>query len=351
MAHSKAHWGITKTTEAIADNFAWEKMREDVKKFVLHCATCLEKQGVNLKEGAYMPRVSNEQGEIVYLDLIGPVSEKISSFKYLLTMKDGFSRFVMVAPLRSKSAKEVSSVVLNTWVKGDGGIPKTFHADNGKEFTAHIAQQLYNKLGIHFSFGLAENHQRNPVERFHQTLYKLINSLRSEGEDNFIKGVKTAVMLYNGAKHLSTGVTPNILFLGREVVLPTDLLQGAPPLGPDNRTPNEIVDQMLRQAQQYQQVATQNQLRAIRRNTAHYLNIARTFEPGDLVFAFSESRGDQVPHRKLRIKWSGPYVFIRRINSQTAEIGTLPSEKGQYLVKNFVIHCTKLRLHQRQGDR
>ena len=136
--------------------------------------------------------------------------------------------------------------------------------------------------------------RRNHLSRsdrtgFHQTLYKLINSLRSEGEDNFVEGVKTAIMLYNRAKHLSTGVTPNILFLGREVVLPTNQLQGAPPLGPDKGTPNEIVDLMLRQAQQYQQVATQNQLRAIRRNSAHYLNIARTFEPGDLVFAFSES--------------------------------------------------------------
>ena len=237
MAHSKAHWGITKTAEAIADNFNWEKMREDVKKFVLQCATCLEKQGVNLKEGAHMPRVSHEQGEIVYLDLVGPVSEKISSFKYLLKMMDGFSRFVMVAPLKSKSAKEVSSAVFNTWVKGAGGI---FHTDSGKEFTGHIAQQLYNKLGIHFSFGWAENHQSNPVERFHQTLYKLVNSLRAEGESNFIGGVK----------HMSTGVTPKILFLGCEGVLPTDLLQGAPPLGPDNGTPNKIVDQMLRQAQQ-----------------------------------------------------------------------------------------------------
>jgi hypothetical protein len=91
MAHSKAHWGVTKTVGAIVDHFTWEKMREDVKKFVLQCAICLEKQGVNLKEGAHMPRVSHEQGEIVYLDLIGPVSEKISSFKYLLTMMDGFS--------------------------------------------------------------------------------------------------------------------------------------------------------------------------------------------------------------------------------------------------------------------
>ena len=61
MAHSKVHWGMTKTAEAIADNFAWEKMREDVKKFILQCATCLEKQGINLKEGAHMPRVSHEQ--------------------------------------------------------------------------------------------------------------------------------------------------------------------------------------------------------------------------------------------------------------------------------------------------
>ena len=128
------------------------------------------------------------------------------------------------------------------------------------------------KLGSHFSFGWAENHQSNPIERFHQTLYKLVNSLRAEGESNFIEGVKTAVMLYNGAKHMSTGVTPNILFLGREVVLPTDLLLGEPLLGPDNGTPNKIVDQMLRQAQQHQRVAQHNQLKDIHRNIAHYLN-------------------------------------------------------------------------------
>ena len=34
-----------------------------------------------------------------------------------------------------------------------------------------------------------------------------------------------------------------------------------------------------------------------------------------------------------------------------AEIGTLPLVKGQYWAKNFVIHCSKLRLHQRQWDR
>ena len=113
----------------------------------------LRKTSGTLKEWAHTPRVSHEQGEIVYLDLVGPVvSEKISSFKYLLTMMDGFSRFVMVAPLKSKSAKEVSSAVLNTWVKGAGESQKLFMLTMGK----NLQQQLYNKLGIHFSFGWAE---------------------------------------------------------------------------------------------------------------------------------------------------------------------------------------------------
>ena len=47
VTHTKAHWGITKTAKTIAD-----KMREDVR-FVLQCTVCLEKQGVNLKEGEH----------------------------------------------------------------------------------------------------------------------------------------------------------------------------------------------------------------------------------------------------------------------------------------------------------
>ena len=65
-------------------------------------------------------------------------------------------------------------------------------------------------------------------------IYSLISSLRAEREDNFIECARTALMMYNGSQHFSTGVTPNILFLGREVVLPTDLYQDVPPLEPDD---------------------------------------------------------------------------------------------------------------------
>ena len=146
-------------------------------------------------------------------------------------MMDGFSRFHYCLPLPEQE-RQGGVGVLNTWVKDTGGIWQTFHTDNGKEFTAHMAQQLYNKLGIYFNFWWAENHQSNPIERFHCTLYSLINSLRAEGKNNFVECAKTAVMLYNGARHSSTGVTPNMLFLGWEGVLPSDLFQGRQGNGP-----------------------------------------------------------------------------------------------------------------------
>ena len=94
-AHTKAHWGITKSAETVAKDFVWEKMREDVKKFVLQCATCLEKQGVNLKEGAHMPRVSHEQGEIVYMD----------QFLQIFVDNDGWI-FMICGPPQAKMQKK-----------------------------------------------------------------------------------------------------------------------------------------------------------------------------------------------------------------------------------------------------
>ena len=66
---------------------------------------------VNLKEGAYMPRVSHEQGEIVYMD----------QFLQIFVDNDGWIFIIRHGgPPQAKNAKEVSSTVLNRWIKGEG---------------------------------------------------------------------------------------------------------------------------------------------------------------------------------------------------------------------------------------
>ena len=60
---------------------------------------------------------------------------------------DGFSRFVAVAPLQSKSASEVSQLVLDHWIKIHG-TPRSVYSDRGTEFTARLTQNLFQELGV-----------------------------------------------------------------------------------------------------------------------------------------------------------------------------------------------------------
>ena len=112
--------------------------------------------------------------------------------------------------MSAKLAVDVSNAILDFWVKVYGA-SKRFYVDKGAEFTATLTWSMLNKLGIPIRFAHPDNHQANPVERFHQTLYALVKSLRQEGEIQLISWIWTAVMLYNASMHASPGVMPNQL--------------------------------------------------------------------------------------------------------------------------------------------
>ena len=84
-AHTKAGLGISKTVEKIAAMFKWDKMREDVK-ILSSSFTFAWRRRSELERGGTCAKGVPEHGEIVYMDLVEPISLKISSAKYLLTM-------------------------------------------------------------------------------------------------------------------------------------------------------------------------------------------------------------------------------------------------------------------------
>ena len=84
--------------------------------------------------------------------------------------------------VRSKHAGTVSQAILHHFLVKIFGCPQTFYTDQGAEFTATLIRNLWNELGVWVRFAHMENHKANPVERFHQTLYSLVKSLRQEGE-------------------------------------------------------------------------------------------------------------------------------------------------------------------------
>ena len=74
------------------------------------------------------------------------------------------------------------------------------------------------------------------VERFSRTLIEMLRGKIKEDQKDWDLQLPACMMAYWGAVHESTGVTPNLLMLGRELEVPLDAITEAPPDSPSLKT-------------------------------------------------------------------------------------------------------------------
>ena len=74
------------------------------------------------------------------------------------------------------------------------------------------------------------------VERFNRTLTEMFRGKIQQDQTDWYLQLPTCIMAYRGAVHESTGVSPNLLMLGRELEVPLDVIIERPPDGSPLRT-------------------------------------------------------------------------------------------------------------------
>ena len=158
--------------------------------------------------------------------------------------------------------------------------------------------------------GSPYNHNSNPVERFHRTLWSLLKAQKANGENNWERQLPTLILAYKGTQHSSMLCSPVRIFLGRETDLPhLSLLpkfknDSDPP--PQPHTLEEDLDQILDLMRRSDAVCVRRQFRA-------YANPLEDIQVGDLCYAaVLPAVGNS---RKLMLDWSGPVKVIEIINN------------------------------------
>ena len=157
--------------------------------------------------------------EVICVDLVGPISISNNKNKYILSIMDQFSIYVAALPLPDKSARSVVNVIMTNWISLYGA-PATIRMDQGKEFDNALLKNLLNALDVNIKIGFSHNHQSNPVERFHRTLWALLKAKKANGENDWEKSLPTLILSYNSTQHFSTNSSPARIFLGRELNIP-----------------------------------------------------------------------------------------------------------------------------------
>jgi len=116
------------------------------------------------------------RGEIVFdtwvMDCFGPLNPNMNvEYNYALVLCDSCSRYPVVFPLRSLSAKNVCNSLLQLFQMT--GVPSTIRSDCGSNFTSQLTTTFLKMLGCSPNFNVPGRPQQSGLcERLVGTLKK-----------------------------------------------------------------------------------------------------------------------------------------------------------------------------------
>jgi transposase InsO family protein len=96
----------------------------------------------------------------------------------------------------------------------------SIHSDQGRHYESQVFQELCEILKIRKTRTTPSNPKYNgQVERFKRSLLSMIKSFLRGEQTNWNMNLGCLEGAYRASPHESTGLTPNLLMLGREIRL------------------------------------------------------------------------------------------------------------------------------------
>ncbi|MDY7090545.1 MAG: RNase H-like domain-containing protein, partial [Actinomycetota bacterium] len=143
------HQGMTRMEMIIRPRYYWPGMKEDISQTVNKCNACTiaRQRKIAYNTGKFIPIQANHTFEMICMDIVGPLPVTSSENRYLLTIIDRFTRFVMAIPLKEISAVQVATAFVNNWIYLFGA-PDKLLTDNGTQFTSEIMEVIEQIMGI-----------------------------------------------------------------------------------------------------------------------------------------------------------------------------------------------------------
>ena len=148
------------------------------------------------------------------------------------------------------------------------GFPARLHSDQGQNFESKLIKELCEIAGVDKSHTTPYHAMGDgQVERFNQTLLKMLGTLEEYQKSDLKAHVPTLVHAYNATIHDSTGYSPYFLMFGRHPRLAINAFLG---LSPDTLSAKHQTEyaKKLRERLQFAQHGNQHR-RVLQSKTPH----------------------------------------------------------------------------------
>ena len=331
------HLGRRKTREKVLQRYYWYGVRSDVDLWVARCDACESIKPPGRPTKAPMGRMPvGSVMDRLGTDILGPLPETPRGNKYILVVTYYFSKWVEIFAVPDQTAVTCAERILNE-VVSRFGTPLSIHSDQGRNYESRIFMELCRLLEVRKTRMSPGNPRCNGLtERFNKTLVRMIKA--------YLKGEQTdwdrhlGCLAYRATVQESTGLTPNLIMLGREVRLPAEVMFGTANSEFEINSYGEYVENLRLKMRHAHDVARKHlEVAAQRQKECHDANVhLERYKSGDLVWYQTEMSQLHVTP-KLRRHFEGPHIVLDRFSELVYLIQL--NKKGN----RKVVHHNRLR--------
>jgi transposase InsO family protein len=336
-AHLLGHFGIAATAQRLLRDVRvyWPSLRVDVDRAVRSCGTCLQFRSSPAPH--HPARAYQVPGLFhrVAMDLMVGLPE-VDGYTNILVITEYLSRYACAFPLRSKTAVEVASKLLEYIFTF--GAPKEILSDQGPEFVNLLVELMCSRLNILRRTSSPYHPESNGLaERANRVLITALESCCRENASNWPSMLQYVVFAYRTMPLESLGgYSPFEVMFGRphnaflsyvgvppaSSSLPLSLLERAA------ETRSHLEGLIPTIEKRHQAAKLQQQQQQDTRNAAQL--ISSPLVVGQVVFARVLTR-----HRKLRgPQFTGPYKIAK---VHAGGNYSLRSPTGQLLRRSYPV--------------
>lgn len=341
---SGGHLGQKKTLSKVKTRYFWIGRTVDVKVWCLTCETCVARRGPSRQtRGGLQPSRPGCPFERIAIDILGPLPRTLDGNRYIVVVMDYFTKWPECFAIPNQTAEAVLGPLVDQ-VFCRFGVPQIIHSDQGRNFESAVFQAAMNVLGIEKTRTTPLHPQSDGmVERFNRTLLDYLAKYVDRHQTDWDRHLQPALLAYRSAEHESTGFSPSLLNLGREVKLPSDLAFGAPSRE-ELSTPQYALE--LRQnLHKIRELARRNlHLTADAMKSRYDLKKnAVTFNTDDEAWFYNPKRRKGISP-KLQNDWEGPVRIRARLSDLVYRIQVTGSRKTR------VVHVDRLAPFRKRSE-
>ena len=264
-ARLAGHLGRRRTTLRLKKSpYFWPGIDRAVRLFCAKCETCrTTKPHTKRTVAPLVVRQTTQPMDRVGIDVMGPFPITKKGNKCILVVGDYATKWLEAYPLPDHRAETIAECLVTNFISRFG-IPRRIHSDQGRDFESNLFQELCRLLGIDKTRTSPWQPSSNGyIERFNATLQAMLRTEVSDKQDDWDENIPVLTMAYRSSVHETTGETPNMMMLGRELPMPSHLL--ACPDSEEAVTAVEYVERLKRKMQEAHESAQKQGLAEMRR--------------------------------------------------------------------------------------